>query len=143
MWRAQIIKSSFIRCATSQQLSLTVPLPSRAYGIIKLSSKVTTSATQPITGRRDFTKAIKNNAAYKERSHNTHYKIHVPEIQSRLPASRRTTGNKTPPRVALPSGSSVKRFEPKGESVRTILLGDSMFERFKTKCELHHTSDPG
>lgn len=110
-----------------------IPIPSRAYRIIKFSSKEPTAAVHTVTGRGDLTTALKNNAAYKERSHNTHHRTHVPDIRSRLPALGPTAENKRPPRVAHLGSSSLERFETTGEPVRIILLGDSMFERLRLK----------
>ena len=115
----------------------------RAYmTIIKSTPEESIASTQTLVGRGDFTKAVKWNAAYKERSHRTHYKTHVPEIQSRLEASGPRAEDGTPRRIGPLGSSSLERFETTGESVRTVLLGDSMFERFKTTGELHHSCGP-
>ena len=134
--------SYITECTSSQGLPEICRTPSRAYRIIKCFTKETRPATQPVAGRRDFTKAVQNNAVHKERSYNTHFKTHVPEIRSRLPASGRTAERKTPPRVALLEGSGLERSETTGNPVRTILLGDSMFERYKTIGESRHRCDP-
>ena len=131
--------SYITECTSSQGLLKFCRIPSRAYRIVKCFTKETRPANQPVAGRRDFTKAVQNNAVYKERSYNTHYKTHVPEIRLRLPASGRTIERKSPPRVALLESSSLERPETTGQPVRTILLGDSMFERFKTTGELYHS----
>lgn len=61
----------------------------------------------------EMAKRVKDHAVYKRRSHGTHFKTHVPEIKTRL--------------------SSLKQ-HPASEkaTVRVILLGSSMLERFRT-----------
>ena len=120
------------------RLSLLYPASSCTYRIIISSSKEPSSSASA-TDKLDFTKAINNNAAYKVRSHDTHYKIHVPEIRSRLSATgvQDAADDKAPLRVALLGSSSLERFKITGERLRIVLLGDSMFERFKRTGESH------
>ena len=57
---------------------------------------------------------IKDNAVFKQRSHDTHFRVHSVEIEHRLRNLRRNLG----------------------KDVQVICLGDSMIERFKRTCEL-------
>ena len=57
---------------------------------------------------------IKDNAVFKQRSHDTHFQVHCVEIEHRLRGLRRDLG----------------------KDVRIVCLGDSMIERFKKTCEL-------
>lgn len=121
------------------------PVSTRAFRLVKACPNESwTSDPAAANGKGGFTKAISNNATYKVRSHNTHYKIHVPEIRSRLSAvkTENATEDKTTLCVALLGSSSLERFKITGEYLRTVLLGDSMFERFKTTGELHLSVHP-
>lgn len=86
------------------------------------------------TTETDFLSALKSHSKYKQRSHDTHHNIHVPELTYRLGLGTSATAQSSPD---TKKNDDDDAFAPKPnltnkQDIEIVLIGSSMLERFKT-----------